>query len=89
VRIDVQGSAHQHIEKGIAALSNHEPQGDYTDQRKVELEAIRKSLEMNVKGNNLKQLMAEKEKRLNHFLRPRKNGSQIKAHEYLGFLLQC
>jgi len=74
VRIDVQGSARQHIEKGIAALSNHEPQSDYPDQRKVELEIIPNSLEMSVKDYKLKQLIAEKEKerRLNHSLLPAK-----------------
>lgn len=59
---DMQGSARQYIEKGITALIKHKPQNDYTAQRKIELESMKNGLELNVKDNNLKQLMAEKEK---------------------------
>lgn len=58
----MQGSARQYIEKAINALNNHKPQCDYTNTRRPELEEMRKNLEMNVKDNNLKQLLAEKEK---------------------------
>ncbi len=58
----MQGSARQYIEKAITALNNHKPQNDYTKARKSELETMLNGLEMNVKDNNLKQLMAEKEK---------------------------
>lgn len=59
---DMQGSARQYIEKGITALTNHKPQTDYTSARKKDLEAMLNGLEMNVKDNNLKQIMADKEK---------------------------
>jgi hypothetical protein len=59
---NMQGSARQYIEKGITALSNHKPQTDYTRARKQDLETMKNGLEMNVKDNNLKQIMADKEK---------------------------
>lgn len=59
---NMQGSARQYIEKAITALSNHKPQSEYTTERKVELEGMLNGLEMNVKDNNLKQIMADKEK---------------------------
>ncbi|MFT4654935.1 MAG: hypothetical protein ACI82S_002595 [Patiriisocius sp.] len=59
---NMQGSARQYLEKAINALTNHKPQSDYTVSRKVELESMLNGLEMNVKDNNLKQLMAEQEK---------------------------
>ncbi|MFT6268938.1 MAG: hypothetical protein ACJAVV_001756 [Alphaproteobacteria bacterium] len=59
---NMQGSARQYIEKAITALTNHKPQSDYTAERKIELESMLNGLEMNVKDNNLKQLMEEKEK---------------------------
>jgi hypothetical protein len=58
----MQGSARQYIEKAINALNNHKPQSDYTNERKIELESMLASLEMNLQDNNLKQLIAEKEK---------------------------
>lgn len=62
VASNMQGSARQYIEKGITALSNHKPQTDYTSARKKDLETMLNGLEMNVKDNNLKQIMADKEK---------------------------
>jgi hypothetical protein len=58
----MQGSARQYIAKAITALGNHKPQSDYTNERKTELEGMLKNLEMNVKDNNLKQLIAQQEK---------------------------
>ena len=57
-----QGSARQYIEKAINALDKYKPQNDYTTNRKGELEVMLNGLELNVKDNNLKQLMAEKAK---------------------------
>jgi len=59
---NMQGSARQYIEKGIAALSNHNPQSDYTTDRRSDFESMLNGLEMNVKDNNLKQILADKEK---------------------------
>jgi len=60
----MQGSARQYIEKAIAALNAFKPQNEYTGTRKSELESMLNNLEMNVKDNNLKQIMAEKQKEL-------------------------
>lgn len=57
-----QGSARQYIEKGINALGKHKPQNEYTQTRKVEFEDTLNGLELNVRDNNLKQIMADKAK---------------------------
>lgn len=58
----MQGSARQYFEKAINALGAHKPQNEYTKSRKAELADMLSSLENNVKDNNLKQLLADKEK---------------------------
>ncbi len=59
---NMQGSARQYIEKGINALKNHKPPSEYTETRQSQLEDMLNGLEMNVRDNNLKQIMADKEK---------------------------
>jgi uncharacterized Zn finger protein (UPF0148 family) len=58
----MQGSARQYIEKAITALGNYKTQTEYTIERTADFEAMRDGLEMNVKDNNLKQILEEKEK---------------------------
>lgn len=58
----MEGSARQYIEKGIAALGKLKEQTEYSIQRKADFEKMKDGLEMNVKDNNLKQIMADKER---------------------------
>ena len=62
VATNMQGSARQYLEKALNALNNHKPQTEYTQQKKAELEATLNGLESSVKDQNLKTLLAEKQK---------------------------
>ncbi|MGB3725137.1 MAG: hypothetical protein WA981_05645 [Glaciecola sp.] len=62
VATNMQGSARQYLEKALNALNNHKPQTEYTQQKKAELEASLNGLESSVKDQNLKTLLAEKQK---------------------------
>ncbi|MFC3120069.1 hypothetical protein [Agaribacter flavus] len=62
VTAGMQGSARQYFEKAIAALKNHAPQDEYTQNRAAELSKMIMQLESTVKDNNMQNILAKKNK---------------------------
>ncbi|MGQ8363856.1 hypothetical protein [Glaciecola sp. 1036] len=60
VASSMQGSARQYLDKALRALTSHQPQDEYSQQRAKELKETLDGLESSVKDRNLQQVMEKK-----------------------------